>query len=120
MHIQENLGQYSRAFKLGILLAILEYNGYFELEIQKEHLLPVNTLTLLPLFSSAIYQSFIHGDKDEIESLVLDIGDVPHNLDAHQQKEFVDGYRTECVLQTPFPGFLPRYCKPYHAKYIGA
>ena len=119
MHVQENLDQYSRAFKLGILLAILEYNGYFECEIQKEHLLSPNISNLLPLFSSAIYQSFIHGDKDKIELLVLDIGDIPHNLDAHQQKEFVDGYTTECVLQTPFPGFLPRYCKPYHAKYIG-
>jgi hypothetical protein len=114
MHIQENLYQYSRAFKLGILLAILEYDGYFELQIQKEHL-PLHISTFLPLLPAAIYRSFIYGDKDKIEPLVLDIGDIPHDLDVHQQKEFVDGYMTECVLQTPFPGFIPRHCTPYRA-----
>ena len=113
MHTQEDLSKYSQSFKLGMLLAILEYHGDVEPITEHYHLRHANSKSVLSLFTEAIYQANSNGHRESIEKLVVSIGDVPRIVDASQQKEFVDGYRTECVLQTPFPGYLPRQCKVY-------
>ncbi len=110
---QEAFSRFSQSFKLGWLLAVLEFHGDFEPIVEKDYLEPTNTQRVLSLLPSAIYRAHENGHKDKIEDLVLSIGDVPRELDEKQQKEFVDGYRTEALLQTPFPGYFPRRCKPY-------
>jgi len=111
MNTQEDFVIYSRVFKLGTLLAILEYNGALEQPLKKEDLLPESSQETLSLFTQAIYRMHLNGERHTIEQLVLSIGDVPRELDIHQYQELVDGYRTECLLQSPYPGYLPRECK---------
>ena len=113
---QEALDRFSQSFKLGWLLAVLEFNGDFEPITEKGYLEPTNTQKVLSLLPSAIYRANENGHRDKIEDLVLSIGDVPRELDEKQQKEFVDGYRTEALLQTPFPGYFPRCCEPYFSR----
>ena len=113
MYMQEALSKYSQSFKLGMLLAILEYNGDFEPITEHYHLHHANSKSVLSRITGAIFQASRSGHREIIENLIISIGDVPRGLDASQQKEFVDGYKIECVLQTPFPGYLPRSCKEY-------
>ena len=113
MENREALNKYTQPFKLGMLLAILEYNGALEPVTATNALLPLNSVQTLARFSSAISQMHSMGGRQEIEDLLLSIGDIPRELDAEQFQELVDGYKTECIFQSPYPGYLERKCKAY-------
>ncbi len=113
MSTSERLERYSQAFKLGILLAILEYDGALEPVVEQDYLDPSRARETLSRFNEAIYRMYKMGNKQTIEDLLLSIGDVPCTLEDEQYQELLAGYKTECIFQVPYPGYLPRKCKPF-------
>lgn len=112
MTIRGDLATYDQSFKLGMLLAVLEYHGAIQLPVGSKALLESNKEQLLALFTPAIQRMFEYGQRQEIEELLLSIGAIPHCIDEKEFELLLSGYSVECFFQTPYPGYVARQCEP--------